>query len=130
MGVASNHWEPYRSQWASREGPPPQHPDYYPDLLPVLLFALHLSFSVVRKHLGLFWVVIIFVKWFGLLLLWVKMAMQQNGFRSYHQDVKGPVVLDVIPPHYTSLHQNQTTPPQSPNTTQHYTKGKTQLYNN
>lgn len=53
------------------------------------------------------------------------MAMQQNGFRSYHQEVKGngPVVLDVIPPHYTNLHQSQTTPPQSPNTTQHYTKG-------
>lgn len=53
--------------------------------------------------------------------------MQQNGFRSYHQtDVKAttPVVLDVIPPHYTNLHQHQTTPPQSPNTTQHYNKGK------
>ncbi|GLV39648.1 even skipped [Carabus blaptoides fortunei] len=51
--------------------------------------------------------------------------MQQNGFRSYHQqDVKSgaPVVLDVIPPHYANLHQHQTTPPQSPNTTQHYTK--------
>lgn len=54
--------------------------------------------------------------------------MQQNGFRSYHQDVKAtaPVVLDVIPPHY-NLHPNQTTPPQSPNTTQHYVKGKSPL---
>ncbi|KAK4884641.1 hypothetical protein RN001_000912 [Aquatica leii] len=44
----------------------------------------------------------------------------------YHQqepNKNAPVVLDVIPPHYNvHSHHNQPSPPQSPNSTQHYKK--------
>ncbi|KAF5269844.1 hypothetical protein FQR65_LT05890 [Abscondita terminalis] len=50
----------------------------------------------------------------------------QNSFRMYHQQEpskNNPVVLDVIPPHYNvHQHHNQPSPPQSPNSTQHYKK--------
>lgn len=49
----------------------------------------------------------------------------QHTIKMYHQQEQtknSPVVLDVIPPHY-NMHHNQPSPPQSPNTTQQYTKG-------
>lgn len=53
--------------------------------------------------------------------------MHTQGYKMYHQQEATknvtPVVLDVIPPHYTNIHHGQPSPPQSPNTTQ-YTKGK------
>lgn len=41
----------------------------------------------------------------------------------YQEQKNQPIVLDVIPPHYNFNH-SQPSPPQSPNTTQQYSKGK------
>lgn len=56
--------------------------------------------------------------------------MEHTNYKLYHaQDgaKTSPVVLDVIPPHY-SMHHGQPSPPQSPNTTQQYSKGKILLF--